>query len=216
MKAVLFDLDGTLVDSSEGITKSVSYALSHFGIEEPDLDKLKVFIGPPLAASFEKYYGFSREQGLSAVSVYRERYNSIGIFECSLYPGVKECIRTLKKRGCRVGLASSKPEESCRRILAHFDILSLFDDVTGATMDGRIGTKEEVLREMMRRWPDLSCDQMCLVGDTMFDVEGAALVNMACVAVSFGFGDAEEMKRAGAAFICDDMGALPELIEELL
>lgn len=216
MKAVLFDLDGTLVDSSEGITKSVSYALSHFGIHEPDLEKLKVFIGPPLAESFEKYYGFSREQGLSAVSVYRERYNVTGIYECSLYPGVESCLCTLRERGYRIGMASSKPEESCRRILAHFGILSLFDEVTGATMDGRIGTKEEVLREMMGHWPDLSCDQMCLVGDTMFDVEGAALVNMACVAVSFGFGDAEEMKRAGAAFVCDDMGALPDLIEELL
>lgn len=209
MRAVFFDLDGTLVDSSEGITKSVRYALSHFGIDAPDLEKLKVFIGPPLSGSFMEYYGFSREQALSAVSVYRERYNVTGIFECSLYPGAEACIRTLREQGYRIGLASSKPEESCRRILEHFGILSLFDEVVGATMDGRIGTKEEVLGEAMRRMPDIPAGQMCLVGDTVYDARGARHAGMACIAASFGFGDVGEM-RADA--VCDDLRTLPGLI----
>lgn len=216
MKAVLFDLDGTLIDSSEGIIKSALYALEHYGIEESDTEKLKKFIGPPLSESFMRLYGFPRDKALKAVQVYRERYNKIGIFECSLYPGVEECIRVLKEQGYLIGMASSKPEVSCRRILKHFDILSLFDDVVGATMDGRIETKEDVLHEVLRRWKDISKREMCLIGDTLFDVEGANLAGIACIAVSFGFGDTGEMLEAGALEVCDSMGELPGAIARIL
>ena len=191
MKAILFDLDGTLIDSSEGITKSTQYALAHYGIEENDLSKFYKFIGPPLSASFQKYYGFSEEKAYEAVTVYRERYNRIGLFECSLYPGVRECIETLKAKGYLIGMASSKPEDSCRRILDHFGILELFDDVVGAK------------------------NEMCLIGDTMFDVEGANKVGIRSVAVTFGFGNVDEMVAAGAVAVCDDMAKLPEIIESL-
>lgn len=214
-KAVLFDLDGTLVDSSEGITKSVQYALKNFGIEEPDLRKLRVFIGPPLGGSFMKYYGFSKEQANEAVLAYRKRYRPIGIFECKLYPGVKECIAKLKEQGYLIGVASSKPEAFCRKILDHFDVLPLFDDVVGATEDGSIGTKEEVLHEVMRRWTDIPKENMCLIGDTIFDVEGANLAGISSIGVSFGFGDAEEMMRAGAKGICDHMLKLPDMVAKL-
>lgn len=215
MKAILFDLDGTLIDSSEGITKSTQYALAHYGIIENDLSKFYKFIGPPLVASFKKYYDFSEEQAVEAVAVYRERYNKIGLFECSLYPGVQECIEKLKAQGYLIGMASSKPEVSCRRILEHFGILELFDDVVGATFDGRIDTKEEVLNEVMRRWSDVPKDEMCLIGDTMFDVEGANQVGIRTVAVTFGFGDVEQMVKAGAVAICEDMTKLPEIVAAL-
>lgn len=215
MKAILFDLDGTLIDSSEGITKSTQYALAHYGIIENDLSKFYKFIGPPLVASFKKYYDFPEEQAVEAVAVYRERYNKIGLFECSLYPGVRECIEKLKAQGYLIGMASSKPEVSCRRILEHFGILELFDDVVGATFDGRIDTKEEVLNEVMRRWSDVPKDEMCLIGDTMFDVEGANQVGIRTVAVTFGFGDVEQMVKAGAVTICEDMAKLPEIVAAL-
>ena len=215
-KAVLFDLDGTLVDSSEGITKSVQYALKHFGIEENDLSKLQVFIGPPLGESFMRYYGFSKEQADEGILVYRERYKPIGIFECKLYPGVRECIMQLKEQGYLIGVASSKPEKFCKMILEHFDVLSLFDDVVGATEDGSIGTKEEVLNEVMRRWADIPKENMCLIGDTIFDVEGANLVGIPAIGVSFGFGDTDEMMRAGAKGICDRMADLPEMIGKFI
>lgn len=215
MKAILFDLDGTLIDSSEGITKSTQYALAHYGIIENDLSKFYKFIGPPLVASFKKYYDFPEEQAVEAVAVYRERYNKIGLFECSLYPGVRECIEKLKAQGYLIGMASSKPEVSCRRILEHFGILELFDDVVGATFDGRIDTKEEVLNEVMRRWSDVPKDEMCLIGDTMFDVEGANQVGIRTVAVTFGFGNVQEMVEAGAVAVCDDMEELPEIVAAL-
>lgn len=215
MKALLFDLDGTLIDSSEGITKSTQYALAHYGIIENDLSKFYKFIGPPLVASFKKYYDFPEEQAVEAVAVYRERYNKIGLFECSLYPGVRECIEKLKAQGYLIGMASSKPEVSCRRILEHFGILELFDDVVGATFDGRIDTKEEVLNEVMRRWSDVPKDEMCLIGDTMFDVEGANQVGIRTVAVTFGFGNVQEMVEAGAVAVCDDMEKLPDIVAAL-
>jgi phosphoglycolate phosphatase len=215
MKAVLFDLDGTLINSSEGIIKSAQYALTHFGIEETDMQNLMSFIGPPLAYSFKNRYGFSEEKSREAVGVYRERYTKIGIFECSLYPGVRECIEQLKEMGYLIGMASSKPEESCRRILEHFDLIDLFDDVVGATPDGRIDTKEEVLSEVMRRWHEIPREEMCLIGDTIFDVEGANQKEIPCICVSYGFGDVEEMLAAGALKICDSMSELPQAIADL-
>lgn len=215
MKAILFDLDGTLIDSSEGITKSAQYALSHFGISEPDRNSLFFFIGPPLINTFMEHYGFTKERALEAVGKYRERYNKIGIFECSLFPGVKECIEALKVAGYRIGLASSKPEKSCERILEHFGILDMFDEVVGATFDGRIDTKEEVLNEVMRRWSDIPRNEMCLIGDTMFDIEGANRVNVPSIAVSFGFGDVNEMVSAGAKAVIDDIRQLPDVLSRL-
>lgn len=215
MKAVLFDLDGTLIDSFEGIAKSAQYALRRFGINEENLENLRPFVGPPLVESFQKWYGLSREQAIEATDIYRERYRPIGILECSLYPGVEECIRTLKAEGYQIGMASSKPEEFCRRILEHFGLLDLFDDVVGATFDRRIDMKEEVLNEVLRRWSDIPKDQMCLIGDTMFDLVGAKKIGIDCIAVSYGFGDAKEMLQNGAVAICDRMADLPELIQRL-
>lgn len=215
MKAVLFDLDGTLSNSKEGITKCVQYALKHFGIEEPDRDKLEIFIGPPLVDSFMNFYGMSLEDAKLATAKYRERYTPIGIHEASMYPGTRECIEELKRQGYIIGMASSKPEEYCRIILEDFGILDLFDDVVGATMDGRIDSKEEVLMEVFRRWSHYGKDEMCLIGDSIYDVEGANLVGIPCIAVSYGFGDVKEMTEAGAVAVIDNLVELPEVLKRL-
>lgn len=214
-KAVLFDLDGTLIDSSEGITKSVQYALAHFGIEEASLEKLRVFIGPPLDPTFTKYYGFSVEQAKEAVRVYRERYRPIGIYECQLYPHVKETIQTLKQQGYTIGIASSKPEVFCRKILEHLEVLDLLDDVVGSVPEINMVTKEQVLHEVMRRWSAIEKKDMCLVGDTIFDIEGANLVGIDAIGVSYGFGDVKEMLEGGAKAIIDSLDQLPQAIKTL-
>jgi len=212
MKAVLFDLDGTLSNSKEGITKCVQYALKHFGIEEPDLEKLAVFIGPPLVDSFMKYYGFSEEKAREATAKYRERYTPIGVHETTMYPGTRECLEELKKQGYVIGMASSKPEQYCKVVLEDFGILELFDDVVGATMDGRIDSKEQVLEEVFRRWSHFEKDEICLIGDTMYDVEGANAHDIPCIAVTYGFGDVEEMRAGGAVAFIDSLLELPQLL----
>lgn len=216
MKAVLFDLDGTLVDSSIGITRSVQYALKHFGIEEKDTAKLHAFIGPPLFDSFQKYYNFSEEQAGEAVIKYRERYKKTGILECRLYPGTEDCIRTLKGQGFLICLASSKPETFCKQILGNCGILDMIDEVVGATFDGSRSHKEQVLDEVFKRWSRIPRESLCLVGDTIYDALGAKQAGIAFVAVTFGFGNLEEMKEAGVDAICQKMDELPEILERLI
>lgn len=213
IKAVLFDMDGTLIDSSPGITRSARYALAHYGIEVSDLDSLRKFIGPPLWESFVGFYNFPEAQAKEAVEVYRERYNVTGIFECHLFQGVEECLKILKNEGYLIAVTSSKPEQSCKRILEHFQILELFDEVAGATFDGKIETKEEVLKELFRRWKHIKPEEMILIGDTVFDVNGAKKVGIDCIGVTFGFGHREEMEEAGAVAFCDRMDHLPKIIE---
>lgn len=161
-----------------------------------------------------KYYGFSEEKAREATAKYRERYSPIGVHETSMYPGSKECLEELKKQGYVIGMASSKPEHYCKIVLEDFGILELFDDVVGATMDGRIDTKEEVLEEVFRRWSHFGKDEICLIGDTMYDVEGANAHDIPCIAVTYGFGDVEEMRAGGAVAFVDNLMELPELLKK--
>ncbi len=205
MKAVLWDLDGTIIDSEEGITKCVQYALNARGIDEPDLKQLRCFIGPPLELIFREKYGMTEEEAWQSVQKYRERFDVKGIFECSLYDGVKEVIAELKKKGYVQALASSKPETACRRILEHFGLTPYFDEIAGSTLDGSISTKQEVLEELGRRMKHLGIakEEMCLIGDTKYDVIGANEFGIPCIGVCYGFGTKEELTKAGAVRVCD-------------
>ena len=147
----LFDLDGTLTDSREGITKCVQYALAKCGIEEPDLKKLECFIGPPLHTSFQKYYGMDRDMAKRAVEFYRERFRPIGIFENQVYEGVPEMLQALSEAGCHLAVASSKPEVFVKKVLDHFDIEKYFSVVVGSGLDGSREKKEEVVEEALRQ-----------------------------------------------------------------
>lgn len=211
-KMILFDMDGTLTNTEEGVTRCVQYALESFGIHEPDRTVLRRFIGPPLHDSFTKYYGMSEEDAWDALLKYRERYDPIGIFECEIYEGVEEALRRLKTAGYYIGLASSKPETACRRILEHFGLLSYFDEVVGATLDKSICSKVQVLREWLRR-SGAEPEQAILVGDTRFDALGAAEAGIACIGVTYGFGTREELEQAGAIAAFDSMKEVADYIE---
>lgn len=212
MITVLFDLDGTIIDSFEGITKCVQYALNSHGVEVESLDELRDYIGPPLKYSFQKHYGFDDETTDDLIGKYRERFDETGIFENELYPGVEDALRELKNRGYRIALASSKPEDACRRILDQHGLLDYFDEVVGASLDGRISTKESVLLEVIRRMELSGPKEAVLIGDTVFDVEGARQVGMDCIAVTYGFGSRNDLEQAGAACICED---LEEVVREI-
>ncbi len=214
---VLFDFDGTLVDTGEGIMKCAQYSLESIGITVEDHRELSFFVGPPLLYTYMHRYGADETQARALIEKYRERYNPTGVYECELYPGVRECIEKLRDMGYHIGIASSKPEHMCVKLLDHFGISDLFDDVVGATPDGKIDTKTEVLNELLRRKSDDPeyISKCVLIGDTGFDIRGATDVGISGIGVSFGYGDISEMSTLGAVDIADSMADLPEIIRNL-
>lgn len=196
-KAILFDLDGTLTESGEGITKSVQYALEKLGKPEEDLEALKVFVGPPLMEQFMKYADLDEETARRAVEIYRERYSTIGIFENRPYPGVDYMLEELKKKGYLLAVASSKPEYFVKKILAHFDLEKYFDEAVGSEMSGSRTNKTEVIEETLRRLHlENHREQVLMVGDKEHDVLGARKAGLECLAVSYGYGTMEELTAA--------------------
>ena len=208
--ALLFDLDGTIIDSAPGIIASARYALSHFDREMED-SQLRAFIGPPLEVCFTEVCGLSPEEARQAVGYYRERYGVTGKFECSLYSGVKELLRQLHQSGRKVLLATSKPEQFAVEILEHLGVAEYFTCIAGAAMDHTRQTKEEVIRYLLDR-TGLSTTDCLMIGDRKYDVEGAAELSMPCVGVLYGFGSREELETAGAVAILPDAGKLGRLL----
>lgn len=196
-KAILFDLDGTLTESGEGITKSVQYALEKLGRPEEDLEKLKVFVGPPLMEQFMKYARFDQETARRAVEYYRERYSDVGIYENRLYPGVENMLRTLKGKGYRLAVASSKPEYFVKQILEYFHLTDCFEEIVGSEMNGSRTSKSEVIEETLSRL-GMSGNrrEAVMVGDREHDVIGAKTCGLDCVAVSYGYGSMDELNAA--------------------
>ena len=203
-RAILFDLDGTLTDSGEGITKSVQYALEKIGKPETDLQKLRIFVGPPLLEEFEEFAGIDEETAKKAVEFYRERYAPIGIYENELYPGIVEMLSGLKARGYRLGIASSKPENFVKIVAEYFHIDSYFEEIVGSEISGGRTNKTEVIEEALRRM-GLSDhrEQVIMVGDKEHDVFGARQAGLECIAVSFGYGTKEELENAHPLRIVD-------------
>ena len=196
-KAILFDLDGTLTESGEGITKSVQYALGKLGKSEEDLEKLKVFIGPPLMEQFMKYADLDEETARKAVEYYRERYSEKGIFENRPYPGVEDMLKELKRKKYLLTVASSKPEYYVKQILDHFQLTGYFDEIVGSEMNGERTNKAEVIEETLSRLHmSDKRDQVIMIGDKEHDVFGARKAGLKCIAVSYGYGTEEELKNA--------------------
>ena len=203
-KVILFDLDGTLTESGEGITKSVQYALERIDKPEPDLEKLKVFVGPPLMEMFKKYAQSDEETAKKAVEIYRERYSVTGIFENAVYPGIEDMLAQLEKKGYILAVASSKPEVYVRQILDHFGLARYFTEIGGSEMNCRRTNKTEVIEEVLKRLNmDKHRDQVIMVGDKEHDVYGARKAGLECIAVSFGYGTEEELKKAEPLKIVD-------------
>lgn len=211
---LLFDLDGTLTDPKEGITRCVQYALRHYGIEEPDLDKLEPFIGPPLIDSFMEFYGMTREQAQVCLMKYRERFGGIGIFENSVYEGIPQMLEALRAQGKTLVVASSKPEEYVLRILEKFDLRGYFHEVVGATMDEQRTAKADVIREAFARLriTEEERSRVLMVGDRRHDVEGAAQCGIDCLGVYIGFAQPGELEQAGASYIANTVEEMSEFL----
>lgn len=215
-KVILFDLDGTLTDPKVGITKSVQHALRYYGIEEPNLDKLCPFIGPPLTDSFREFYGFSLEQAKEAIEKYREYFAVKGIFENEVYDGIPVMLEMLNRQGFTLAIATSKPEEYAIRILEHFDLLSYFALVGGADMTETRVKKGEIIAYTLER---LSVKRgtvpVFMVGDRKHDVLGAKENDLPCVGVLFGYGSREELLTAGAEVLAESVEELGRILTEI-
>lgn len=212
---LLFDLDGTLTDPKLGITTCVQYALNSFGIIEEDLDKLEPFIGPPLKDSFMNFYGMNEEQAEAAIAKYRERFSTVGMYENEVYPGVARMLRRCKNRGAKLAVASSKPEVFVKKILEHFHLAKYFDVIVGSELDGRRTDKQEVVQEALFRLfgdNDIDYDNVVMIGDRKFDIEGANENKVTGVAVSYGYGSIEELKEAKAEYIARSVDELEEFL----
>lgn len=209
---VLFDLDGTLTDPGEGITNSVAYALKKFGIEVKDTATLYKFIGPPLQESFEKYYGLSEADAKLAIQYYREYYKPKGIYENHLYDGIEEMLFSLKERGKKLLVATSKPEAFAVEILKYFHIYEYFDFVGGASMDEKRVKKAEIIEYVRNccKIPDVSAAVM--IGDREHDIFGAKENQMDSIGVLYGYGDRPELENAGASYLAEGVKDILELL----
>jgi len=198
---LLFDLDGTLTDPGLGIVKGLEYALKHWNIEVSDRDALYRFIGPPLMDTFMSGYGFSEAEAVKAVSVYREYYSDIGLFENVVYPGVPELLKQLKAAGKTIVTATSKPEAFAVKILKHFGLDGYFDFIGGATFDSSRSKKGDVIAYVLRQCGVSDLSQAVMIGDRKHDIIGAKENGLDSIGVLYGYGNLEEMKEAGATHI---------------
>ena len=208
-KAILFDLDGTITDSGVGIIKSAAYALEYYGLPVPDARTMRAFVGPPLRDTFLKF-GVPAESCDEAVEKYREHYIPIGIYENFPYPGIENLLANLKEQGCKLYIATSKPEWMAVDVLTRFHLEGYFDIIAGATMDGTRDTKSDVIAYLLAQTGSIS--NAVMGGDTAFDVIGAAAHNIPCIGVSWGYGTVAEMQKAGALSIAE---TVPELLNML-
>lgn len=216
-KYFLFDLDGTLSDSAPGITKSVQYALEHFDIHVDDLNELRPFVGPPLVDSFMTFYGMSKEEADEAVKVYRERYVPIGIYENSIFPGIKHMLKSIKKNGGVLAVASGKPQKMVEIVLNHFGIRKYFDVCVGSDPEKGLGliSKEDIVNEALKQLyegKEINYDECVMIGDRKFDVEGAHSHGIECVTISYDGEFLDELKEAGSDYIVFSERELEQLL----
>lgn len=209
---ILFDLDGTLTDPGEGITKSVAHALFRFGIEVEDRRTLYPFIGPPLRDSFSHYYGMSPEDAERAVTYYREYYNDTGIYENLLYEGMRELLEKLQKSGKTMALATSKPEIFAKLILQYFEIDQYFTFVAGAHLDGGRSVKSDIIAYALESLGEVDRRKVLMIGDREYDVLGAKAQGVDVLGVLYGYGSKEELETAGATYIAPSVADIAPLL----
>ena len=209
---ILFDLDGTLTDPKGGITRSVQFALSRLEIDEPDLERLTGFIGPPLGEMFAKTYNLGREDTRRAIGYYREFFMEQGIFDNEAYPGIEELLNSLKKTKRTLVVATSKPTVFAERILEHFRLKSYFDLVVGSHLDQTRETKADIIAYIMEKYPQVTKRNMVMIGDREHDVIGAQCMGIDSIAVRYGYGCDAEWEKTKPDYLVGTVQELQELL----
>ncbi|MDP1585845.1 MAG: HAD family hydrolase [Bradyrhizobium sp.] len=206
MTTIYFDLDGTLTDPKSGITRSIQYALGKLDWPIPPVDELTWCIGPPLRSSMKKLLG-SDELADRAVTLYRERFSDVGLFENEVYPGIEDTLSALARSGRRMFVATSKAHVFAERIIDHFKLRTYFERVFGAELDGTRSDKTDLLRHALQSM-GIDPSQAMMIGDRSFDMVGARSNGMTAVGVLYGYGSEAELRDAGAHHVCATPRAL--------
>lgn len=211
-KVILFDLDGTLSDPKVGITKSVQYALQKMGFDEPDMNKLECFIGPPLQVSFVEYYGFDEENTQKAISFYRERFKAKGMFENELYSNIPLLLKSLKELQFTLVVATSKPTLFSEQILKYFNIDHYFELVVGSNLDGTRTSKTEIIQYILDKYNKHKLDDFIMIGDRKHDIIGANNTGIDSIGVTYGYGSFEELSNVNPTYIVNSVDELKDIL----
>ncbi len=210
--AILFDLDGTLTDSSPGILGCVRYALEKMGREVPEETLLNGFLGPPLVYSFTEYCGMTFDEARQAAAIYREVYEDQCVIGNSLYDGIYELLERLENAGKLLAVATTKPQVTADKIVEYFDIKKFFKAVCGAAPDGSSGEKAGIIREAVEKLGVSDLGQVLMIGDRFYDIDGAKEVGVASAGVLYGYGRPGELEQAGADYVFGDPREIAEFI----
>lgn len=209
---ILFDLDGTLTDSSQEIINSIIYALEKYDINDYDMPLLRKFLGPPLHESFEKFMGFDKEKSLQAVKLYREYFSSKGLLENEVYAGVNDLLQNLKENEKTLIVATSKPQPFTDKIMEHFDLAKYFDFIAGSNMDTTRSKKAEVIEYALSECNIKDKSKVVMIGDRAEDMIGAQSAGIDSIGVEYGYGTFGELKNAGATYIAKTVDELKNLL----
>ena len=210
---VIFDFDGTVADTGEGILKSLQYSFVAMGDPAPDLSDLKKFIGPPVYYSYRTFYGISEDRVDLYVKKYRERYSKKGIYESKVYDGIRELIISLKEKDIKVGIASSKPERLIYAVADYLQITNLFDAIVGVKSDNsKHSSKAGLITQAMEDMGAADKNKVLMVGDRMFDIDGAHDAGVKCCGALWGFGDRPEFEEHNAEFIVDKPAEILQIV----
>lgn len=205
---LFFDLDGTLTDPAEGICGCVRYALEKGGYPVGPKEEYFPWIGPPLERSFEERVGVDNREAKRLVSLYRERFSTVGLFENKVYDGIPSLLRALREEGARMAVTTGKPTVFSRRILEKFGILEPFETVCGISLDEAPLTKQGVILQAMAELGAENREGCLMIGDRLHDVEGAHLCGIPCLFVLYGYGSREEAETSGADYIVESVDEL--------
>ncbi|MCI9078157.1 MAG: HAD hydrolase-like protein [Lachnospiraceae bacterium] len=213
-KYILFDLDGTITDSHDGIINCIKYALGEMGYDIPCNEELYRYIGPPLYKGFQDIAGMGREEALRAAAIYRSKYSVTGLFENKPYDGIEEVLKVLKEHGKIIMLATSKPEEYAVRILEHFNLSRYFDGITGGAIDGSHNDKDIIIEKSILRLGLSSYDKsnIIMVGDRKYDIIGAKACGITSAGVYYGFAKEGELEASGADYIINTVSEITDLL----
>lgn len=193
-KYLIFDLDGTILDSHEGLCRSFQSALKSYGIEE-SIGNIKNHLGPLLSETIVKVYGLSKEDGIEAMKLHRKRLMEKGIYECSVYEGIPEMLKTLKDYNVKLAIATNKPEEASVSQLKYFDLIKYFDVVVGNNWDENRGTKGEFIKMAMMEMKVNDISRVCMVGDRYNDIEGGKENGLSTIGLTYGYGSRAELEK---------------------